>query len=108
LDNFCTAFPVGAQIQWVRAVIGLDPTTNVTSYSVSNQNFTIPAVVDCPAGAFGTNVWYPFITSFKSRTNCLCTDKTSCKFVSVGQSSSLSTASFSKFNSTINVTIHGE
>jgi hypothetical protein len=108
LDNYCTAYPVGSQIQWVRAAIELDQTTNTTSYSVNNQNFTIPAVADCPAGAFGTNVWYPFIVAFKGRTNCLCTDKTSCRFASVGQSSTAASASFNRFNSTINITIHGE
>lgn len=110
LNNYCTAFPVGAEIQWVRAsLIFPDTNTNNTIYGGETANFTTPAVAECPAAANGTNVWWPFITSFKGRRNCFCVKgQTNCRFLRVGQVSSDSLLDPDTFNSAVNITINGE
>lgn len=106
LDDLCTAFPLGAKLQWIRANVERD-SLNGTAYAASS-NFTTPAVAYCPAGANGTNVWYPYITSFNGRVNCFCTADTSCKFTAQGQTSTDSAFAVTNFNPAINITLHGE
>jgi hypothetical protein len=109
LNSYCTAFPVGAELQWVRASLIFPDTSNNTIYGGETANFTTPAVVQCPAAANGANLWWPFITSFKGRTNCFCVKgQTSCRFLKVGQVSSDSLLDPDTFNSAVNITIHGK
>lgn len=113
LDNYCTAYPVGSVLQWARAEIlaTKDPVTNTTTADYKNAvptTFASPAIATCPAGATGTNVWYPFITAYKNSRNCFCTSETSCKFEPVNQVAADSAFKVSNFNSTFNITIHGK
>lgn len=105
LDNYCQAFPLGAKLEWVRAGITVENSNTIYSFAWSFMN---PAVAYCPAGANGTTVWYPAITSFKGRVNCLCTTATSCYFTPQGQGSTDAQAAVSNLNSAINLTFHGE
>lgn len=110
LNQYCTAFPLGAELEWVRATIVFpDATSPVNQFGGQLANFTTPPVVTCPAGANGTNVWWPFITSFKGRKNCFCiVGQTSCRFGLVGQISGDPFLNPVTFNPAINITVHGE
>lgn len=110
LNQYCTAFPLGAELEWVRATIVFpDATSPVNQFGGQLANFTTPPVVTCPAGANGTNVWWPFITSFRGRKNCFCVaGQTSCRFGLVGQISGDSFLNPVTFNPAINITVHGE
>jgi hypothetical protein len=105
LDSYCTASPPGAQLQWARANIAVDPAGNAV-YSFPTSFFT-PPVVTCPAAANGTNVWWPVITAFKGRTNCFCTSAATCRFAQTAPSPAVD-VSGTTTNPNINITVHGE
>lgn len=108
LDTLCTAFPVGAQLQWYRAESLYETSTGNALYNLGTTVYQ-PPIVTCPAGANGTTVWWPAITAFKGRTNCFCTiGATTCRFTTTTTSTPPAGSAAVTTNPAINITVYGE
>lgn len=105
LANFCTAFPIGAQLSWIRATITA-PAQSGGDVVYGPGIPVNPGIAYCPAGANGSNVWYPAITSFNGLTNCFCTAAATCQFTA--QSTAPADTAAVTQNTAINITLFGK